>query len=107
MEEEIVGEGGPIGDLDSAAVVERVGLEIVEREFGGRGEDALASLHEALVSGDAENPGLQVSGLAELVESFEHADQSLLRDFLGVLPLAAHEESVVRETGAEGVDEFV
>ena len=106
MEQEIVRERGPIGDLDSAAVLERVGLEVVERARRGR-EDALAALHEALVAGDAEDPGLEVGGLAELVDAFEHADQGLLGDFLGVLAVAAHEEGVVRQAGAEGVDELI
>ena len=107
MEEEVVGERGPVGDLDAAAVLERVGLEVVEGELDGGREDALAPLHEALVAGDAEDPGLEVGGLTELVDAFEHADQGLLRDFLGVLPLSAHEEGVVRQAPAEGADELI
>ena len=84
-----------------------VGLEVVEGELDGGREDALAALHEALVAGDAEDPGLEAGGLAELVDAFEHADQGLLRDFLGVLPVAAHEEGVVRQAPAEGADELV
>ena len=42
-----------------------------------------------------------MSGLAELVESFEHADQGLLRDFLRVLALAAHKERVVGQIQRE------
>ena len=81
-------------------------LQFVEREFDGRGEDALAPLHEALVLRDAEDPRLQAVGIVQLVDAFEDLQEGLLRDFLRVLAVAAHQEAVLRQPGAEGVDEL-
>ena len=70
-----------------------------------RGEDALAALHQADVAGDAEDPGADALRLAQLVEALEDLEQGLLGDFFGVLGAAAHQPAVVKDLGAEVLDE--
>ena len=83
------------------------GHELIQREFPGRGEDALAALGEAGILGDAKDPGLDLLWLAQLIRTFEHLEQCLLCHFLGVFPLPAHQPTVVEDPGAEIVDKTV
>ena len=45
--------------------------------------------------------------LAKLIEALEHLQQRLLRDFLGVLPMAAHQVGVLEQLRPVGVDEAI
>lgn len=92
------GLGGGIGEF-------RGGGQIVEGEFVGRREDALAALHEAGILGDAEDPGTHALGVAQLGEILKNAEERFLGYLFGVLRAAAHEPTVVKHFGAEMVYE--
>ena len=61
-----------------------------------RGENALAPLHQAGIPCDPEHPRFHALRFAKLVEAFEDLHQSLLRNLFSVLPLAAHQEAVLK-----------
>jgi len=70
-------------------------------------ENALASLHEAGVLGDAKDPGANVLRVAKVGERLEDAKEGFLRDLLGVLTMAAHKPAVLEDFGAKVVNEVV
>jgi hypothetical protein len=75
--------------------------EVIERELLRRSESALPPLHQTGVLGDLKDPWTDALGFAEMVEILKHSQQRLLRHFLGVFAVAAHEPTIVEDLGAE------
>lgn len=109
LEHLVFGKRGPVGNLNFELSVHALlaGHQLFEREFPGGREDASPALHQAGVTGDAEDPGPHPFGLAKLVETLEHFQQCLLRHFFGIFSLAAHQPAVVKDLRTEVVDETV
>src|ERR1019366_9097017 len=60
-------------------------------------EYAIATLHQAGVLGDVENPRTDPLGFAEVIEILKHFEQCLLRHFLSVLAVPAHQPTIVKD----------
>src|ERR1039457_1341426 len=75
--------------------------KVVQRNLLRWREDAPPPLHQAGVFSDSKNPRADSLGFAKMVEVLKHLEQSLLRHFLGVLPMAAHQPAIVEDLRAE------
>jgi hypothetical protein len=84
-----------------AALVIHRRQKLVERELLRWSEKALPPLHQASVLGDSKNPRTDPLGFAEIFETLKHFEQCLLRYFLGVLAVAAHQPAIVEDLRAE------
>ncbi len=95
----------PVGDLQlPLGPPSNEGISSSRDSSCCRRENALAALHQAGVLGNAKDPRLQPLGLAKLIEIFKDLQQRLLRDFLGVLPMAAHHVRVLEDSSAVARD---
>ena len=74
---------------------------VVERDLARWSENALPPLHQAGVLSDSKNPRTNTFGFMETIEILKHVEQSLLRHFLGVFALAAHQPAIMKNLGAE------
>jgi len=103
LQELIIWLSRPIGDLKlhMPALVIHPRKEIIERELLRGSEYALAPHHQAGVFGDVENPRTDPLGFAEMVEILKHFEQCLLRHFLSVFAVPAHQPTIVEDLGPE------
>src|ERR1039457_5418452 len=78
-----------------AALVVHPREEVIERKLLRGSECALAPLHQAGVFGNVENPRTDPLGFAKMAEILKHFEQCLLRHFLRVLAIPAHQPTVM------------
>lgn len=98
----LIGQGGAEGEE-----VFPVAGDLFEGHSRAGFEGVLAAAGEADIAGDAEYPGFDVFGLAQLVQVFADFHECFLSDFLGVFLAAAIEVAVLVDLGAEEFDEGI
>lgn len=79
--------------------------EVVDGDFGDRGEDAFAAFHQAAVAGDGEHPGFDAVRIVELAPVLRNFEKGVLGYLFGVFPLAAHEPGVLEDFPLDGFEE--
>jgi len=103
------GNRGPIRNFETAAVAVLERTKVIERKFlrGAGCEDAFSMTAETSIAGDLPNPRLQAGRVAQLLQIFENLHERFLRDFFGIVAMAAHCIRVAEQFAVIEVDKLI